>query len=77
MSLARFCQAMNIEDKKLSGQEFDYTKKRYPWTPLTDDEIAYCKTDVISVVECIKKEMEKDGDNLITIPLTSTGYGSA
>ena len=74
MSLARFCQAMNIADKKLSGQEFDYTKKRYPWTPLTDDEIAYCKTDVISVVECIKKEMEKDGDNLITIPLTSTGY---
>lgn len=74
MSLARFCQAMNIEDKKLSGQDFDYTKKRYPWTQLTDDEIAYCKTDVISVVECIKKEMEKDGDNLITIPLTSTGY---
>lgn len=74
MSLARFCQAMNIEDKKLSGQDFDYTKKRYPWTQLTEDEIAYCKTDVISVVECIKKEMEKDGDNLITIPLTSTGY---
>lgn len=74
MSLARFCQAMNITDKKLSGQAFDYTKKRYPWSPLTDDEIAYCKTDVISVVECIKKEMEKDNDNLITIPLTSTGY---
>lgn len=74
MSLARFCQAMNIEDKKLSGQNFDYSKKRYPWTPLTDDEIAYCKTDVISVVECIKKELEKDNDNLITIPLTSTGY---
>lgn len=74
MSLARFCQAMNITDKKLSGQEFDYTKKRYPWTPLTDAELAYCKTDVISVVECIKKEMEKDNDNLITIPLTSTGY---
>lgn len=74
MSLARFSQAMNIADKKLSGQEFDYTKKRYPWTPLTDAEIAYCKTDVISIVECIKKEMEKDNDNLITIPLTSTGY---
>lgn len=74
MSLARFCQAINISDKKLSGQEFDYNKKRYPWTPLTENEIAYCKTDVISVVECIKKEMEKDGDNLITIPLTSTGY---
>lgn len=74
MSLARFCQAMNITDKKLSGQEFDYNKKRYPWTPLTENEIAYCKTDVISVVECIKKEMEKDGDNLLTIPLTSTGY---
>ena len=74
MSLARFCQAMNIADKKLSGQEFVYTKKRYPWTQLSEDEIAYCKTDVISVVECIKKEMEKDNDNLITIPLTSTGY---
>lgn len=74
MSLARFCQALNIEEKKLSGQKFDYEKIRYPWTRLTEYEINYCRKDVISVVECIKKELEKDGDTLITIPLTSTGY---
>lgn len=74
MSLARFCESMGIEDKKLSGQEFDYQKIRYPWTEMGDKEIAYCVRDVVCLVDCIKKEMFNDGDNLITIPLTSTGY---
>ena len=73
MSLDQFTKKMKCKTKKLTGT-FDYAKIRYPWTPLTDDEIAYCIADVISLQEAIQNEMEIDGDNLDTIPLTSTGY---
>lgn len=72
MSLAKFTETMGVEHSKLS--DFDYSVKRYPWTPLTDRELEYCVNDVRGLVEAIKVEMEKDGDNLYTIPLTSTGY---
>lgn len=74
MSLARFCQAMGVKEQKRSGQEFDYSVKRYPWSELTDIEKEYCMMDVVSLVSCIKEEMIKDEDSLHTIPLTSTGY---
>ena len=60
--------------QKLSGQKYDYSKVRFPWTPLTDYELEYCVTDVQSLVECMKIKMDNDHDNLQTIPLTSTGY---
>ena len=74
MSLAQYTKKMGVEHAKLSGEDFDYSIRRYPWTPLTDKEIAYCTHDVIGLVEAIKKEMEMDGDTLYTFPLTSTGY---
>lgn len=74
MSLAEYTTKMDVEHKKLSGDDFDYSIKRYPWTELTESEMAYCTHDVIGLVEAIKKEMEHDGDNLYTFPLTSTGY---
>lgn len=74
MSLAMFTKKMGVKNEKLSGAEFDYKKKRYPWTELTDEEMAYCTNDVIGLVQAINKEMENDGDTLDTIPMTSTGY---
>lgn len=74
MSLAEYTKKMGAEHVKLSGEDFDYRETRYPWTPLTDEQIAYCIHDVRGLVEALKKEMEVDGDTLITIPLTSTGY---
>lgn len=74
MSLAQYTKKMGVEHTKLSGEDFDYSIRRYPWMPLTDKEIAYCTHDVLGLVEAIKKEMEMDGDNLYTFPLTSTGY---
>lgn len=74
MSLAEYTKKMGVEHVKLSGVDFDYRETRYPWTPLTDEQIAYCIHDVRGLVEALKKEMEVDGDTLITIPLTSTGY---
>lgn len=59
---------------KLSGQKFDYTKIRYPWTELSEYEESYTTTDVESLVKAMKIRIQKGGDNLLTAPLTSTGY---
>ena len=72
MSLAEYLEKMGVEDQKLSG--YDYDKIRYPWTPLTDQELEYCIHDVKGLVQALKIEMEHDNDNLYSIPLTSTGY---
>ena len=74
MSLSMFLDKMGAEHKKLSGDDFDYSKKRYPDTELSPEEIEYCQNDVLGLVEAITNEMRKDGDNLYSIPLTSTGY---
>ena len=73
MSLSHLTKQLGVK-AKLSGQKYDYSKIRFPWTPLTDYELEYCATDVQSLVECMRIKMENDGDNLQTIPLTSTGY---
>ena len=72
MSLAEFLNKMGVEHEKVQG--FDYNKIRYPWTPLTDQELLYCQNDVRGLVEALTIEMKHDGDNLYTVPLTSTGY---
>lgn len=74
MSLAEYTNKMNVEHKKLDGEEFDYKELRYPWTKLTDKQIRYCLNDVIGLCEAIETEMQADNDNLYTFPLTSTGY---
>lgn len=73
MSLAHLTKQMGVE-QKLSGDIFDYSKIRYPWTELTEYEKEYCVRDVRSLVQAMKLRMQKDGDTLQTIPLTSTGY---
>lgn len=73
MSLDAFTHKMGVAHGKLSGQ-LDYSKIRYPWTALSDQELAYCVNDVRGLVEAISAEMESDGDTLYTIPMTSTGY---
>lgn len=72
MRLETYLEKMGVPTKKLTG--FDYDKKRYPWTPLTDAELEYCIHDVKGLVEAYEREMQHDGDDLYTIPLTSTGY---
>lgn len=73
MNLDTYTKKMGVKHKKLTGT-FNYEKIRYPWTELSTDELAYCVHDVQGLVEAIKIEMEHDGDNLYTFPLTSTGY---
>ena len=74
MSLDAFTSKMGAEHVKLSGDDFDYSKTRYPWTKLSDQEMSYCLNDVLGLVEALRIEMDHDGDDLYTIPLTSTGY---
>lgn len=74
MSLDSFTKKMKVEHTKLSGEKFDYTKKRYPWTKLTDYELQYSVNDTIGLLEAMYKRMKISGDNLYTLPLTSTGY---
>lgn len=73
MNLDTFVKKMGARHRKLKGR-YDYEKVRYPWTHLSKQEWKYCIYDTISLVEAIKLEMERDGDDLNTIPLTSTGY---
>lgn len=72
MNLAKFTEVFGAKHKKLP--DFDYEGIRYPWTKLSEEELQYCVNDVRGLVEAIKEEMRRDGDNLYTIPLTSTGY---
>lgn len=74
MSLAQYTKKMGVQHQKLDGEEFDYDQIRYPWTPLSDRELQYCQNDVLGLVEAYQAEMDRDHDNLQTIPLTSTGY---
>lgn len=74
MSLDQFTRKMGVKHQKLSGEDFNYIKIRYPWTELTEKELEYCTNDVLGLVEAVTTQMERDGDTLYTIPLTSTGY---
>lgn len=74
MSLSLYCKKMHTEHQKLSGDEFDYREIRFPWTPLTPEQIRYGIHDVLGLCEAIRAEMTLEDDNLYTIPLTSTGY---
>lgn len=72
MSLDAYTHKMGVANAKVRG--FDYDKIRYPWTLLTDFELTYATSDVIGLVQALKKQMYLDHDNLYTLPMTSTGY---
>lgn len=58
--------------KKQSGEDFDYSIKRYPDTPITDDELKYAVYDVLGLYEGLHTTLEDD--TLATVPITSTGF---
>lgn len=70
-SLDKFLKDMNVKNKKLT---MDYSKMRYPWTPLTQDELDYSLNDVIGLVQAMKARLEMGNDTMYSLPLTSTGY---
>ena len=73
MNLDTFTKKMGVKEK-LSGEDYDYSKIRYPWTELSDQELEYCITDVESLVKALKVYFAIEHDSFYTIPLTSTGF---
>lgn len=73
MSLEKWSKEMNIEHKKQVGL-YDYDAILYPDDELDENSKKYDLYDVLSMRECLEKQMQYHNDNLVSIPFTSTGY---
>ncbi len=65
---------MNVKHQKLSGELFDYSAVRYPWTELSKYQLQYGINDVLGLVEAIYKQLSLHKDSIESIPFTQTGY---
>lgn len=74
LKLKDFLNKYKVANAKLSGDDYDYSKMRFPWTELSNSELQYQINDVKGLVQAIDIEMSSDNDNLYTYPLTNTGY---
>lgn len=73
MSLEKWSTEFNIEHKKQIGL-YDYEAIIYPDDTLSSDQEKYDKYDVLSMQECLQKQLNFFGDDLTTIPPTKTSY---
>ena len=71
MSLREFLKKMGVEHQKL---ELEYRAIRWPWTPITQEELDYCVADVLGLYEALRRQLKQDKQNVANVPLTSTGY---
>lgn len=71
--LAKWANDLQVENRKAEG-EIDYSEKHYQDEPLNENQHHYMRQDVFTLKDCIKEQMRVFKDNLLTIPLTSTGY---
>ena len=74
MSLDAAARRYNKVYFKKSGQEFDYTQRRFSDTPLTRKELRYAVNDVLATVEMVYAVLKLNDDSLYSVPLTSTGF---
>ena len=74
MSLGEWTTKMKVPHAKKDSERYDHRKTRYPWDPMTDEELEYCRNDVLGLIEALQKQLELYDDTLHGIPLTSTGY---
>ncbi|MBQ7797739.1 MAG: hypothetical protein IJ371_01295 [Clostridia bacterium] len=67
--------AKNLTSHKINKMvgNLNYRKKRHGNTKLTDNEMLYCKNDVLILYYYIKEEIDINGD-IALIPMTKTGY---
>ena len=72
-SLDRWSKKLDTKHKKLVGM-IEYEKIRTQAAPLYKDDWEYMFRDVITLDECIQKQLELYSDTIVTMPLTSTGY---
>lgn len=72
MSLKKFLETMRTEHQKLP--DYDYEGIRTPDSILTEEELNYAENDVLGLYEAIHVKLEMEGDDIISIPATATGY---
>lgn len=73
MSLEKWTKEMNVEHQKRVGM-YNYESILYPDSELDEQSLLYDRDDVLGLYEAFLGQLESYGDNLSTIPLTSTGY---
>ena len=72
-SLAKWAKDLNTKARKQVGI-VDYNIVRYQDSKLSYSDWKYMYFDVLTLEECVKKQLANYGDTLSTVPLTSTGY---
>lgn len=73
MSLEKWGENLNTDVRKAVGV-VDYDTIRYQDEELQENDWYYQVNDVYTMKECLEIELSENGDTLVTIPLTSTGY---
>ncbi len=73
MSLEKWSNEMNTEHKKRVGL-YDYDKVLYQDSELDDAEQDYDMYDVLTMRECLDKQLEYHRDDMTSVPFTKTGY---
>lgn len=74
MSLDQFTHKYKARHVKQDGEEFNYQEIRLPSTPLTDEQWYYGACDVLGLKEALTTLFASEGDNIVTVPMSSTGY---
>ena len=72
-SLARWSKDMNVDHQKQVGL-YDYSQIIYQDDELDEDQKRYDEYDVLSLEECLKKQLQIHKDTVASVPLTATGY---
>lgn len=72
LNLKDFTRKYKVKHMKLL--DFDYDAPRYWFTPLTVEELRYCQNDVLGLVEAVRAVLIDEKENLLSVPLTSTGF---
>lgn len=73
MSLSVWAEKLKCNVTKMVGA-VDYDVIRYQDSELTATDWEYMLNDVLTLKECVYREMLFNKDNVATIPLTSTGF---
>lgn len=72
-SLDKFIKDTGAQHKKLIGT-IDYDVIRHQYTPLTRKDWRYMFYDVVGMHEALTLLLQQEHDNLVSVPLTSTGF---
>lgn len=73
-SLSTWANDLGTMHRKRTEEKAYYDEIHYQDEELSAENWQYQIEDVLTLDECIEKQMEAYGDDILTIPLTSTGY---